>query len=336
MNTTPTKTATLLADTIHIKFSYDPDMVSKARSLSGRKWNSLTKEWTAPVYLETVEKLIEWGFQLDEALAKWYDLTKKQINNTAIEIPGLKGQLRPFQKQAVSFIESQQGRALIADQMGLGKTIEALAWIQLHPELRPVVIVCPASVKLNWAKETKKWLSNPKIQVISGRKNGYSLTGNIIIINYDIVPSWVNAIKTLIPRIIILDEAHYIKNSKAKRTRAIKQICKGVSHILTLTGTPIVNRPIEMFNAINLVAPKIFPSLWKYAHRYCNARHNGFGWDFNGASNTQELHEKLTKTVMIRRLKKDVLKELPEKQRTVVPIPIKNKKIGRASCRERV
>lgn len=87
-----------------------------------------------------------------------------------IIIPGLKGELFPFQKEGVAFVESRNGRALIADEMGLGKTIQALAYLQLHLELRPALIVCPASLKLNWAKEARSWMNNPVVQLLKGQK----------------------------------------------------------------------------------------------------------------------------------------------------------------------
>lgn len=102
----------------------------------------------------------------------------------------------------------------------------------------------------------------------------------------------------------------------------MKELCGYAAHVLALSGTPIVNRPVEFYNPINLVSPGLFPSFFHYARRYCGAIHNGFGWDFNGASNTQELHHKLTSSIMMRRLKKDVLKELPTKRRLTVPIEI--------------
>jgi SNF2 family DNA or RNA helicase len=160
---------------------------------------------------------------------------------------------------------------------------------------------------------------------LSGTKP-YTITGNIVIINYDILYAWVDALQETQPQVLITDEAQLYKNNKAKRTRAIKMLGKNIPHIIALSGTPIVNRPIEMYNALKLIDPTIVPNFWEYAQRYCAARHNGYGWNFNGASNTEELHEKLTNTIMLRRLKKDVLSELPEKIHTMLPMEIDNRK----------
>ncbi|GAH00085.1 unnamed protein product, partial [marine sediment metagenome] len=163
-------------------------------------------------------------------------------------------------------------------------------------------------------------------QILSGTNTSMALFGEVIIINYDILPAWIDALKKIKFKVLITDECHYFKNNKAKRTKAIKRLNKNIPHILALSGTPIVNRPVEIFNAIKLIDETIIPSFWEYARRYCGARHNGYGWDFSGASNTKELHEKLTNTIMIRRLKKDVLHDLPEKTRSHVPMELDNEK----------
>ncbi len=108
------------------------------------------------------------------------------------------------------------------------------------------------------------------------------------------------------PRVVIFDEGHYIKTNKAQRTKAAKRLAKGVPHVIVITGTPVINRPVELYNAIQLIDPMLLPPLWHFGKRYCGLKHNGFGWDWTGATNTKELHKILTESIMIRRLKKEV------------------------------
>ena len=128
------------------------------------------------------------------------------------------------------------------------------------------------------------------------------------------------------PTVTIMDECHYIKNPKAARSKAVIGLGKPCKHVIGLSGTPITNRPVEFHPTISLIAPQLFPSFWRYAQEYCGARHNGFGWDFGGATNTEKLHQKLTRTIMMRRLKCDVMKELPPKVRSVIPLEIENRR----------
>ncbi|MFA5934930.1 MAG: DEAD/DEAH box helicase, partial [Candidatus Paceibacterota bacterium] len=240
-----------------------------------------------------------------------------------IEVPGLRHELFPFQKIGVSFIEEKNGRALIADEMGLGKTIQALAWLQLHPELRPAIVVVPASLKLNWKREAEQWLPSPKVEVLSGTKP-WKTYGEILVINYDVLSAWVVYLKGLQAKVLIMDEIHYAKSSATKRTKAVKQLAKGIHHVIGLSGTPIVNRPIEAYNALTIINSAAIPNFKTFTTRYCAAKHNGFGWDFTGASNTEELHKLLIHAFMIRRKKSDVLKDLPDKQTCFVPIELDN------------
>jgi SWI/SNF-related matrix-associated actin-dependent regulator 1 of chromatin subfamily A len=128
------------------------------------------------------------------------------------------------------------------------------------------------------------------------------------------------------PKVIIIDECQRIKNRTAKRTRACTGLAKTTEHIIALSGTPITNRAAEFFPVLQIIEPKQFPSWWRYAFRYCAPKRafRGRGWDFSGASNTEELHQQVSR-IMIRRMKTEVLKELPLKTRTIIPVDIDNR-----------
>ncbi len=314
---------------LKIIFPFNKDDLDKVKTLEGRRYHDKNnkKFWSCPLSIDSVKSLKEWGFYMDKKLLDFLNRSKIDIAqvNGITDIKGLKGQLFPYQAKGVGFIEQKRGRALLGDEMGLGKTIQALAWLQLHPEKTPIIIVVPSSLKYNWKKEILQWTSFVSIQIISGSKI-VPITEDIIIINYDILSAWYPYLLKINPQVLITDECHYYKNSKAQRTKAIMKLGSHIRHVIALSGTPIINRPIEIFNAAKLVNPTVFPDKWKFQHTYCGAKHNGFGWDFNGASNTEELHEKLTSTIMIRRLKKDVLKELPDKIHSIIPFKLDNTK----------
>lgn len=315
-------------DLLIIRFTYDPATVAQVRCLPpGRRWVPELKAWTCPLSLDAIGKLRRWGFDLDqkvldaEAQLKGREWAPGQTRIASADIPGLNGNLYPFQEDGVGFIEDHGGRALVADEMGLGKTIQALAWLQLNQaKALPAVVVCPASLKGVWERECRKWttLKPHQLQGLSADRS--QLGGDVVIINYDVLIGWLPLLKGL--PTVILDEVHYIKNRKAKRTKAAMTLCRQAKHLIALSGTPIVNRPIELFNTLNLLAPTQFNRYWDYAQRYCDAKHNGFGWDLSGASNTEELHAQLVRSVMIRRTKSEVLKDLPEKTRSVVPLEL--------------
>ena len=312
---------------IQIIFPFNHEILAKIKTLPNRKYHPEGKFWSCPFSLDTVKQLQEWGFEIEQLLKEKIENKKLNIKDVSgnIEIPGLKGTLFPFQKQGVAFIEKRNGRALIGDEMGLGKTVQVVAWLQLRQDVRPVIIVTPANAKLVWRNHIKEWMRNyGKIDVLNGTKPS-KINADIVIVNYDILKHWLDELKALKPLCVVADEVHFIRNNRAQRTKALKKLTSGVPHFLALSGTFIVNRPAEGFNAINLVDPTLFPSFFKFALRYCDAHHNGYGWDFRGASNTKELHDILVNTIMIRRKKEEVLSELPDKIRAFIPLEIDNR-----------
>jgi SWI/SNF-related matrix-associated actin-dependent regulator of chromatin subfamily A-like protein 1 len=323
------KTATMAVNergerVIKISFPYNLDTIDNIRSLPGRQWHKELKCWSAPIYLQSLEKLMTWGFILDDRLLLFIQGVKKRKDEImSLDIPGLNGKLYPFQMEGVAITDHKEGKVLNADDMGLGKTIQTIAWLQLHPDLRPVIVIVPATLKINWEREIHKWMSNQCVTILEGTRP-YTFSGDIIIINYDILFHWLGVLKLRDFKVMITDEAHYYKSNSAKRTKAIKMLAKGIPHVIALSGTPIESRPVEIYNALNLVNPNLFPKRWHFLNRYCKPTYNGYGWNYNGASNIAELHQILTTTCMIRRKKTQVLKDLPEKVRSYIPMELDN------------
>lgn len=315
---------------IKVTFPYNVKDITLVKTIMNRKFIAADRCWTVPFTPENIVQLKEWGFAISPELESVHEQSKPEnkvsiVDMKPIDIPGLNGALFPFQSVGVNFIEQKNGRALVADEMGLGKTVQALAYLQLHPELRPAIIVCPATLKLNWLREASNWLPKPDCEILSGSAP-YKTRGKILIINYDILYGWLAYLKLMKFQVLIMDEIHAIKNSSAKRTKAVKQLAKLIPHIIGLSGTPIINRPVEIYNSLSIINSSVIPNFKEYTKRFCGAKYNGFGWDYSGATNTDELHRLLVNSFMIRRLKKDVLKDLPDKIKAFVPIALDNEK----------
>lgn len=325
------KTATLKDNLITILFPFDREDIRLVKTFPGRQYHDDgpdKKYWTAPLSREAVKGLQDGGWKLCKELIAF--LTEKQVQKhkkvRKIKIPGLKMPLYPYQNIGVSFMESRNGRMLLGDDMGLGKTIQGLAWLHINPKLRPAVVVCPANAKYVWPQQGEKFFKDPPtFQILSGRAATEKLDAEVLVVNYDVLPSWVNKLKAYGPKVIITDECQYYKNSKAKRTKAVKELAKGVPHFIAMSGTPAKNRTLELYNAIHIIDPTLFPSFWEFAKRYCGLYHDGFAWNMSGNTNTEELYGILTDTIMLRRLKVDVLTELPPKVRSVIPMDLTNR-----------
>lgn len=231
----------------------------------------------------------------------------------------------PFQTECVRAIEQFAGRTLLSCSMGLGKSAMSL-WYMAQNQTVPAVIVCPASLKWQWQAEVAKVLGW-KAVVVEGTKPHGSLRGKVVVINYDILGGWLEELRKLKPALVILDECQYILNPQAKRTRNVGKLCRKVSHVLALSGTPLVNRPIELFPSLHILRPDVFPSRFAYGMEYCGGRRGRWGWEFKKATKTAQLHQLLVDTCMVRRRKEDVLGELPAKIRQVVPVELRNQAV---------
>jgi SWI/SNF-related matrix-associated actin-dependent regulator 1 of chromatin subfamily A len=248
-----------------------------------------------------------------EALA-----SQEQDYNSIVFSDGCKP--RPYQIDAVKFAEESNVRCIIADEQGLGKTIEALSLLKLHPaKLLPAVIVCPSTVKLQWmfeihriccvdgAKDTKFL-----VQVIQSGKERAMPGFQIYIVTYDMLKKE-NLFEYLpegMIKTIIIDECQRIKNHLSDRAKACQRIAKSTEHIISMSGTPIKNNAGEYFTVLNLTKPTLFPHYQKYIDNYCDAYSNGWGQKIGGLKDVERFHED-TKDIIIRRTKADVLPDLP-------------------------
>ena len=251
--------------------------------------------------------------------------------------------LRPFQEDGVRMLHRTGGRGLLADEVGLGKTLEAYYYVWKYVPADPpgpVVVVVPAHLRVNWRRELKKHFG-VRCEILYHRgpapeKQPPDDPNQTYIINYDIlVPphwkartpppesSWLAWLRRLNPRAVIADEGHYLSNPSAARTRAVKRLVAGTPHALVLTGTPMTNKPPGLWSLLNIVRPALFPSRLQFCLDYTHATKHWYGWEFRGGKDLDLLHRILKRNhVMVRRRKADVLKDLPAVQRTVVEVPV--------------
>jgi len=359
-------------------FSFNEDIKNDLKeSLPGRQWEG-NSTWSVPITPTSIPLVFafadKWGFKIsDEAkhASSIYEnaVTKRKATSGAVDVPveitikGIQGELMGHQKAAVAYARQtiSKGRGLIiADEPGLGKTCESLAIVE-DQNAYPVLIICPAKLKLNWKNEIERWLPNRSVIVISAGKkskkeNDESLItpaeymelcpmSDFVVVNYDIVRdveinphSTSNFDKYIVPEgtlshtlinafnptSVIFDEGHVISNYKSAQTRTAKKIAARRKVRLLLTGTPVVNKPQDLLSQLTAIGQlEALGGFNFFREKYCGVT------DFNpkgSPSNLIELHDRLTETCYIRRTKKDVLKFLPEKMYAEVVFANDNKK----------
>ena len=232
------------------------------------------------------------------------------------------------QKEAIQKL-CENKKFILADDMGLGKTTSTII-AALETGAKKILIICPASLKINWQREIENYSDRPT-SIIEGKKWE---DADFVIINYDIIKNFhdeKNKKDSIILNskfdLVIIDEAHYIQNKQAQRTKLINDMVKNVDRLWLLTGTPITSRPINYFNILNLIDSPVALNWMAYVKRYCNGYQFKAGkrkvWNVSGASNLEELRDRTTPLVL-RRLKENVL-DLPDKIITPVYLRLKSK-----------
>jgi SWI/SNF-related matrix-associated actin-dependent regulator of chromatin subfamily A-like protein 1 len=225
------------------------------------------------------------------------------------------GTLQPFQWAGVRYaLDARQ--VFLADEQGLGKTVEALATLEADDAF-PAVVVCPASLKLNWERETRRWLPHRSVAIAEGRTT-VPPPADITILNYEIVPSHREELGRRHPRALVVDESHYCKNPSAKRTKAVRRLAGDIDDgglRLALTGTPVLNHADELISQLRVIG--------RLEDFGSGAR---FSRQFQGPLTEERLHWHLRRRCFVRRLKSEVLPQLPPKRRVVVPVELSNRR----------
>ena len=324
-------------EVIELQQSYDPNLISRIKDIPQRRYIADRKVWIVPIHLDTLEAIsnfaTEFGYEiapdverhidtLIEGYANRVELSHSSDGEYDIALPdGLA--LYPFQKTGVQYAVETKN-CLIADQMGLGKTVQGLLTVSITDSF-PVIVVVPASGKGHWAREAEKWIPGLNVAILTGRQPVSLLDAenkcrfDMLIVNYDILDGWKDALVELQPKAIIADECHKVKNQKSTRSKAVWHIIERVPDMrrIFMSGTPVVNRPMEFWTMIRMLGySDQFGGMGQYKWRYDN--------EYRGR--LEELNTRARSYFMIRRLKRDVLKELPEKQRITEPVEIDNKK----------
>lgn len=316
-----------VGEKVAVTFPYVPDLVAAIRNVAGREWDATRKRWLVPVTttgLESLQAFLEVAAKhlpVEESAGLGNELASLKQEAEAMQaasiaadsdfhVEGLGGELRPFQRAGVAYA-SKARRTFIADEMGLGKTVQALATAQ-KLDAFPMLVVCPASLKINWLRESNKWLPGRHSQVLPSW-----FKADVDVTNYESLGKLKRSIVQRGYKAIVFDECHYLKNHKAIRTKHAQEIADGIDVRLALSGTPLVNRPAELLAQLGVIGRlEDLGGFKRFAQRYLR-------WDFKGfGTNLDELQREMRAKCFIRRMKKDVLTELPPKIRTRVEIEL--------------
>jgi SWI/SNF-related matrix-associated actin-dependent regulator of chromatin subfamily A-like protein 1 len=321
-----------------------------------RKWVDLdtyfAKKFAEERYLmETPEKiyieklLVEkeksyhiWGkfFEKDPLTEFWVPKSSliKTHNVEKVDVDYSKYDHRPpleHQKEAVEKLAGSR-RFILADDMGLGKTTATII-AALETGSKKILIICPASLKINWQREIENYSDRP-VYIAEGKK--FSTESDFVIVNYDILKNFHDTDpkkknESILNQsnfdLVILDEAHMISNPQAQRTKIINHFVKDIKRVWLLTGTPMTSRPMNYYNLLNIIESPVAQNWMAYAIRYCQGYQFMAGrrkvWNVTGASNLEELRDRTSKQIL-RRLKEDVL-DLPDKIISPVYLRLKSK-----------
>uniref|UniRef100_A0A8C3XW12 SWI/SNF-related matrix-associated actin-dependent regulator of chromatin subfamily A-like protein 1 n=1 Tax=Chelydra serpentina TaxID=8475 RepID=A0A8C3XW12_CHESE len=319
-----------------VDIGYAAEMIEVFKQMNSRNYDMKTRKWSFlledyPRLMEAVQRLLSveveplpkpviqaFSPQFGEPALRVSDIPEADLSAVDSKIVM---SLMPFQREGVNFAISREGRLLLADDMGLGKTIQAICIAAYYRKEWPLLVVTPSSVRFTWAEAFHRWLPSLSPEstnvILTGKDN---LSAKLInIISFDLLSKMDKQLKDTF-QVVIIDESHFLKNTKTARCRAAMPLLKAAKRVILLSGTPAVSRPAELYTQIVAVRPTFFPQFHSFGLRYCDAKKMPWGWDYSRSSNLGELKLLLEESVMIRRLKSHVLSQLPAKQRKMVVV----------------
>ena len=300
-------------------------------------YTEIPKEvWVEKLLAEKEKSYHVWGKVLSGETIHDFWLPKGALLKThkteKVEIDYSKYDHRPpltHQKEAIEKLAGSK-RFILADDMGLGKTTSTII-AALETGAKKILIICPASLKINWQREIENY-TDRSVYIAEGKH--FSTEHDFVIVNYDILKNFYDLKdkeNSLITKsnfdLIIIDEAHYIQNGQAQRTKLVNSFVKNVDKLWLLTGTPMTSRPMNYYNLLFLIESPTAQNWMAYAIRYCQGYQFKAGnrkiWNTSGASNLEELRDRTSRQVL-RRLKTEVL-DLPDKIISPIYLRLKSK-----------
>lgn len=234
------------------------------------------------------------------------DSIKRYMENIKNNLPSkIYNTLYKHQIDSLIYFQSRKGRILLADEQGLGKTIQILSMLALCSKLKPLLIVCPSTLINMWRDNIIKWLDIKKEDILLLNSKKHTNLKDINIISYNLISNYSEILLSKKIQFIACDESHYIKSYKSQRTQAILPIIKNSRVAILASGTPATSRPSELYTQLNALCPNYFPYFKDFGERYCDPKRTGFAISYDGASNLEELNSILSEFIMIRRTKSE-------------------------------
>ncbi|CAL8265793.1 unnamed protein product [Lota lota] len=327
-------------DKFEVDVGYHVDVIAAFKQIPSKCYDMKTRKWSfaledyrglmerlggmAAVEVEPLPRAVVQAFcaRFDGTPARPVDVPEADLS--AID-PSLTRSLMPFQRDGVNFAVFKEGRLLLADDMGLGKTVQAICIAAYYRKEWPLLVVAPSSVRFTWAEAFRRWLPSVEADSINVvvKARDELRRGLVNIVSYDLLSRMDKQQQPANPfHVLIMDESHFLKNMKTARCKAALPLLKAARRVILLSGTPAMSRPSELYTQVLAVRPALFPRFHEFGVRYCDAKQLTWGWDYSGSSHLGELRLLLEESLMLRRLKTEVLSQLPAKQRKVVTVTI--------------